>query len=374
MKSLRIWLLMMSSSIVHADSVWDKDISSLATSLALEQSNNIYNSSAHRIAASAYTLTIANNSTLLFEGYGLALPFSISHATYSNIDTLDNTAYQLRPQLQLFLSPDATVKLNAGLTKEQLISGDSGVELFKSGPQPLSKKQQRLDATLQIGKAPENRFFSINIRYLKNNINNDHSSSSNDSRQISSRYGYKISEDSYLQLSGRYASQRINQLSSQLVEGGLGFITGLGGSNKLNVIVGGYKQIAQDKTGLFWTISDRWKISDLTTLNFSTSQRSVLSTDFRHVSQVTTTYQLDGSYQLNQHHEFLLALNNRQSKGVGANHYSKKQNLSIGWNWRIFEGIQLHSYISVAQQQRSNLLESPDTNQRRVGLKVAYQW
>jgi len=261
---------MMSSSIVHAESVWDKDISQFTTSLTLEQGSNIYHRARKPEAESAYRLALTNESISLFEGYGVALPFSVSHVVHSNMANLDHTAYKLSPSLQVFFSPDTTLMLKSGVTKEQLISGSTGAELFESTFETLNKIQHQLIATLQIGKPPQQNSFAINVEYLARKTVSQNTYLTNESRQISSRYGYRISEDSYAQVSGSYAWQQTNQLMSRRAEAGLGFITTVGGSHELNVILGTYRRIDRQQTGMFWTISDHLRISDLLTLSFTT--------------------------------------------------------------------------------------------------------
>jgi len=363
----------MTSSIVHA-SGWDKDISGLATSLTLEQSSNITNNTVDPVASSVHTLAIVNNSVSLFEGYGISLPFSVQHQSYSANDDFDNTAYQLNPALQVFWSQDTTLTFSSNINQTQLFSGSVGAEFVESSLEPLRQKQRQAAVSLQIGQAPNQQFFTLNAAYSDRETQQSELSSTKKSKDISANYGYRISEDSYLQFNGSYAWQLANGQTTRIAQAGLGFITGLGGSNQLNVIVGGYNRLDQQQTGIYWTISDHWAISQQATFKFTTSQRSVLSNDFKNTSQLTTTYTADTEYQLSETHQLTLVLSQQRSKISSSGARFNKRHLSLDWQWIVSSGITLNSFMAYANYSRFNSVFSSDSTQRKFGLNARYQW
>jgi len=369
---------MMMSSIVHA-SAWDKDIIQFATSLTLEQNSNLYHSPTESVDSSAYALSIANDSVSLFEGYGIAMPFTIERFSHQQDQNLDNTAYKIDPALRVFWSQDTTLTISTGSSLTQLLSGDLGAEFFSDTKQPIASKKRYLHAALQIGQAPKQQFFNLNTGYEENETDANLVISKNDSKHISSQYGYRISEDSYFQVSGRYAWQQANLRSTRLAEVGLGFLTGVGGSNELNVIIGGYKRIDQQQTGVYWTLSNKWKVSQRAAIDFSTSQRSVLNNGVTNISQLTTIYQINGDYKLSDNHRLLLALHQQRSEVKANQNTNRQQGASLTWQWHISAGLALNSYIDFTNFQRvtvpeSTVPESSNSDQQKWGMTLGYQW
>jgi len=369
---------MMMSSIVHA-SAWDKDIIQFATSLTLEQNSNLYHSTAESIDSSAYALSIANDSVSLFEGYGVALPFSIERFSYLQDKNLDNTAYRIDPGLRIFWSQDTALTISTGASLKQLLSGDLGAEFFVDTEQPIASKQRYANVSLQVGQAPKQQFFILNAGYIENEADASAGTARKHSQQVSSQYGYRISEDSYFQVSGSYAWQQANLHSTRLAEAGLGFLTGVGGSNEFNVIIGGYKRIDQQQTGVYWTLSNQWQASQRVAIDFSTSQRSVLNNGATNVSQLTTIYQIHSDYKLSDNHRLSLVLRQQRSEIKANRHANRQQHASLTWQWHISTGLALNSYINVTNFRRvtvpeSTVPESSNSDQQKWGMTLGYQW
>jgi len=363
----------MMSCTVHA-STWDKDIIEFTTSLALDNNSNIYNRAVDPIDSSVYQLAIGSNNITLFDGYGVSLPFSINRTIYSIDDNLDNTAYLLNPAMQIFWSPETTLMLTSGVSKSQLFSGNVGAEFVNDTPQPIDKKQRHIDASINIGQAPQQEFLRVSLNYNDSEMTSKNLDSSNDSKAINAQYGYRISEDSYLQFSGNYAWQQASHQTTRLAETGIGFITGVGGSHELNVIVGAYQRIDQQQRGVFWTVSDRWQVSERATVNFSTSQRSILSNSTDNISQLTTTYRLTSNYQLSESHQLSLSINQQRSEIKNTNHANKNQGGSVVWRWGVKTGFELSAYADYTKTTRSNELLTSNHSGLNFGLRMGYQW
>jgi len=363
----------MMSSTVHASS-WDKDIIEFTTSLALDNNSNVYNRMVEPIDSSVYQLAIVSNNITLFEGYGVALPFSIKQYQYSVDENLDHTAYLLSPAMQIFWSPETTFILSSSVSKSQLFSGNIGAEFFNEQRQPLKKQNRNINASLNIGQAPQQEFLRISVSYNDNETASEILKSRNDSKTFSAQYGYRISEDSYLQFSGNYAWQQANHRVTRLAESGLGFITGVGGTHELNVIVGAYQRVDQQQRGVFWTISDSWQVSERTKVNISTFQRSILSNSVNDISQLTTSYRLITSYQLSESHQLSLSVNQQRSKIQTTNQANKNQGASLVWRWGVEKGFEVSTYIDYAKTTHSNGLQLSNYSELDFGLRVGYQW
>ena len=363
----------MISSIAHA-STWDKEITQFATSLTLDHHSNIYNREKEEVDSSVSQISVIYHNISLFEGYGLSMPFSVHHYKYSADSKLNNTAYSVSPAVQFFLSPDMTFTLTSNLSKSQLFSGDVGAEFTNASMLPLNKESQRVTARLQIGKAVQDEFFSLNINAIDDELSQSINVDKNDSKSLSSIYGYRISEDSYIQFSGSYARQHSRELATQLAEAGVGFITGVGGSHVMNVIVGGFKRIEEAETGIFWIVSDRWQVSEQLTLKFETTQRSTITHRINQKSQLTTSYQLTGLAKLNEFHELSLSLNQQRSAIKEIDDKANNKGAVLTWLWKISSGFELSTTVSSVENSRSHLLHSRDISQHNIGINVGYQW
>ncbi len=375
MKSLflcSIWLLMM-SSIAHA-SQWDKDISQFATSLTLDHHSNIYNHADTQVGSSVSQLAIVNNSVSLFEGYGVALPFSIHRFSYSKDSNLDNTSFEFKPSAQFFLSPNTTFKFISKVNRNQIFGGNVGAEFSDESFKALDNKRRFIGMSLDVGQAPKNEFLSVNVNYSDSELMSSKASFSKSIKKIGSQYGFRISEDSYFQLSGSYQWQQSNGRLTRLAEAGVGAITGLGGSNELNVIAGGYKRIENDQKGLFWTLSNSWAASEQLTIKLETSQRSTLNNSAGGVSQIATIYQINSMFKFNDTHQLDLNLRHQKNNIKEIRDRAINKSIGIAWQWKVASDVVISANASHTETSRFNVQNAVSRTQQKLGVSVGYKW
>ena len=375
MKSLFLcssWLLMM-SSIAHA-STWDKDINQFATSLTLDHHSNIYNNTDKEVGSSVYQFAIVNNSVSLFEGYGIALPFSMRRSSYSKDSDLDNTSFEFKPSVQFFMSPSSTLKFRSEVSKNQIFGGNIGAEFADKLLSPLNNKRRFVGMSLDVGQAPANEFLTVHVNYSDSELRNSQSSSRHSTKQIGSQYGFRISEDSYFQLSGNYQWQQSNGRLTRLAEAGIGAITGLGGSNELNLIAGGYQRIENGQKGLFWTLSNSWTASEQLSFKLKTSQRSTLNNSASGASQLTTIYQLDSIFTFSDSHQLSLKLHHQKNNIKEIRDKALNKSIIAVWQWEVASGVVFRATASHAENSRFNIQDSVNRTQQKLGISVGYQW
>ena len=362
----------MISSIVHADSAWDKDIKEFTTSLSLEQHSNIYNSSSNGVNTSARRLSVTNNFVSLFEGAALALPFYVEKLTYSNNKNLDNVSFTGKPALRLFLTPNINITTSLSVSQQSLLAGSDGAEFFSQQKQPLVSMQHNGLVTLNIGQAPQRQFLALSLSNTSGTIENASTSSKNQSTKFNSTYGFAVSEDTYLQFNAGYAKQRKNANDSQLNEIGGGFMTQFGGKHRVNVIIGAFQREDRiNDSGLYWIMSDEWALSNDIQLRFQTSQRSVLGSSFKNTSQLTTRHQIQCRYLIDNNHHVALTINNQQSR-VASSKF-RQQNIAFNWQWKIMQHLSMSSSFNLTKYRRQAdvLINS---HQEQFSLSLRYAW
>ncbi|NRA60501.1 MAG: hypothetical protein HRU25_06250 [Psychrobium sp.] len=362
----------MISSIVHADSAWDKDIKELTTSLALEQHSNIYNKSSNGVNASVRRLSVTNNLVSLYEGTALALPFYVEKLTYSNNKNLDNVSFTAKPALRLFLTPNIHFTTSLSYSQKSLLAGSDGAEFFSQQKQPLVAKQLNGLVALNIGQAPQRQFLTLSLNKTSSTIENALISSKNQSTKFDSTYGFAVSEDTYLQFNAGYAKQFKNNNDSQLGEIGAGFMTRFSGTHSVNVIIGAFQREDRiNDSGLYWVMSDEWALSNDIQLRFQTSQRSVLGSSFKNTSQLTTRHQIQCRYKIDGNHHVALTISNQQSR-VASSKY-RQQNVGINWQWKIMQHLSMSSRLNLTKYHRqADILIN--SHQEQFSLSLRYAW
>lgn len=363
----------MMSSIAHA-SIWDKDINQFATSLTLDHHSNIYNHTDKEVGSSVSQFAIVNNSVSLFEGYGIALPFSMRRFSYSKDSDLDNTSFEFKPSVQLFMSPSSTLKFRAEVSRNQIFSGNIGAEFSDELLMPLDRKRRFFGMSLDVGQAPTNEFLTVHVNYSDSELTNSQFSSRKSTKKIGSQYGFRITEDSYFQLSGNYQWQQSNDGLTRLAEAGIGGITGLGGSNELNVITGAYHRIENGQKGLFWTLSNSWLATEQLSFKLKTSQHSTLNNSAGGISQLTTIYQLDSIFKFSDSHQLSLKLHHQKNNIKEIRDKVLNKSIIVAWQWEVASGVVFRTAASHAENSRFNTQDSVNRTQQKLGVSVGYQW
>ena len=82
--------------------------------------------------------------------------------SYSKDSDLDNTSFEFKPSVQLFMSPSSTLKFRSEVSRNQIFSGNIGAEFSDKLLRPLDKKRRFVGMSLDVGQAPKNKFLSVN--------------------------------------------------------------------------------------------------------------------------------------------------------------------------------------------------------------------
>ena len=98
-----IWLLLL-SSFVQANVVWDKEINEFKTSFSLEHTDNLYNQTSNQVSDSAGRLSANYKLLKLFEGFAVSLPILLNQKSYLEQSQLNALGYSVSPNIHFFLS------------------------------------------------------------------------------------------------------------------------------------------------------------------------------------------------------------------------------------------------------------------------------
>lgn len=376
-----IWLLLL-SSFVQANVVWDKEINEFKTSFSLEQSNNLYHQASNQINDTAGHLSANYKLLKLFEGFGISFPVTLSQKSYLEQSQLNAFSYSVSPNIHFFISDKTSVDVMFNKSKSEVLPGQEGAEFVNSDTSLIVLNTDSANLNLNLGRDHNSQFLDMSISYNQNTQKvKDAQLNTHETVGLSSTYGHRISEDTYLLANAKMSQSKRSLSTTDLKELGFGFKTSIGGSHKLNLIAGLYKRKGDEQSdGHFWVASDIWHISEQNQINISTSQRSQVSLSNDTLTQLNTDYQLNWSYKLSKTHLLSLSLKKNKQKFEQTFRKYNKDLISLSWTWLFIDDMTLRSnvqYINTTDSQTT--LNNSEHRQSKIdeiniNIEVAYKW
>lgn len=373
-----IWLLLL-SSFVQANVVWDKEINEFKTSFSLEHTDNLYNQTSNQVSDSAGRLSANYKILKLFEGFAVSLPIMLNQKSYLEQSQLNAVGYSVSPNIHFFLLEQASADLLLNKSKNEILSGQEGAEFVDQPASLITLKNDLAKIDLNIGRDHKSQFLNMSLSYNQSEQGISSSQlSQNETKAISSTYGHQISEDTHLLANVKLSQGKRADKNTDLQEFGAGLKTLVGGSHKLSFIAGIFKREGDSSNdGHYWLASDKWSISEQNHVNISTSQRSEISFSNDTLTQLNTDYQLNWSHKLSKTHLLSLMLK-KQKKSFEQTFREYNKNLvSLSWSWRIISGMQLNSNVQfhkITDAQSRNDNRKIKINQTSLNMELAYTW
>ncbi|PAJ76365.1 hypothetical protein CJF42_00235 [Pseudoalteromonas sp. NBT06-2] len=350
-----IWILLL-SSLVQANVVWDKEINEFKTSYSIEHTDNLYNQTTNQITDSLGRMSANYHILKLFEGFAVSLPITLIQESYLEQSQLNSIDYSITPNIHFFISDETSVDFILKKSKNETFSGQEGAEFVEPDNSLITLNNELAQFNLNFGRDHKNRFIDLSFAFTNNSQKFKESElSKNDTLMISSTYGHRVSEDTYFLVNAKMSQGNRAGNKTDLQEFGLGFSNNLGGSHKLNVIAGIYKRKGDEiSDGNFWRASDTWLISEQNQVSISTSQSSQISFANETLTQLNTEYQINWSHKLSKNQLLNLILKRKKQKFEQKFREYNKDLVSLSWTWLFIEGMKFQSDVQF--QKISNYL------------------
>jgi len=373
-----IWLLLL-SSLVQANVVWDKEINEFKTSYSIEHTNNLFNQTSNQITDSAGRLSANYKLLKLFEGFAVSLPISLSQKSYLEQSQLNAIDYSITPDIHVFISDQTSIDLILNKSKNETLSGQEGAEFVDPSHSLITLNNESAKFNLNFGRDHKSRFIDLSFGFNKSEQKSKETKlSNNDTLTVISTYGHQVNEDTYILVNAKMSQSKRANDKTDLQEFGLGFLTSLGGSHKLNVVAGMFKRKKDASSdGKFWRASDTWLISEQNEMNISTSQNSEISFANDTLTQLNTEYKVNWSHKLSKNHLLNLILQRKKQKFEQIFREYNKDLVSISWAWLMIEGLKLESDVQFHKitDSFSNLKDNDiKIDQLSVNMALEYTW
>jgi len=373
-----IWLLLL-SSLVQANVVWDKEINEFKTSYSIEHTNNLFNQTSNQITDSAGRLSANYKLLKLFEGFAVSLPISLSQKSYLEQSQLNAIDYSITPDIHVFISDQTSIDLILNKSKNETLSGQEGAEFVDPSHSLITLNNESAKFNLNFGRDHKSRFIDLSFGFNKSEQKSKETKlSNNDTLTVISTYGHQVNEDTYILVNAKMSQSKRANDKTDLQEFGLGFLTSLGGSHKLNVVAGMFKRKKDASSdGKFWRASDTWLISEQNEMNISTSQNSEISFANDTLTQLNTEYKVNWSHKLSKNHLLNLILQRKKQKFEQIFREYNKDLVSISWAWLMIEGLKFESDVQFHKitDSFSNLKDNDiKIDQLSVNMALEYTW
>lgn len=353
---------------------WNQTKNDLTISLASTYLDNLYYQDSNQKTTYSSSLQIEYELLELFEGYGINLPIKLKQKNYFSEAELNHFDYTFTPSLHFFLSEQSDISFHLNSSEEQKIKGENGAEFLPEYANFVDEKQKLAAIKVGLGRAPNTQFLKIEGTIVENQ--QDHkklSISETKSQSLAAQYGYKISEDSYALVDGKYKDEQRSSLGSELVEVGFGLYTRLGGTHQFNIVMGYFQRNGDTSSdGYYWLLSDKWSVSENILLSFRSEQHSEISLSQQSFTQLTTENDITLGYQLNSQHYFDLSLAIIDQQFEQADGYHKRIVSAIDWQWQLFEGFNLETSLALEKINTSDLAKQ--VTQKKANVELEYLW
>jgi hypothetical protein len=373
-----IWLLLL-SSFVQANVVWDKEINEFKTSFSIEHTNNLYNQTSNQVSDSAGRLSANYKLLKLFEGFGVSLPISLSQKSYLEQSQLNAVSYSVAPNIHFFLTEQTSADLIFNKSKNETLSGQEGAEFVETTASLITLNNDLAKVDLNIGRDHKSQFLNISLSINQSEQgSNGLRLSQNETRAVSATYGHQITEDTHLLANVKLNQGKRSDKQTDLQELGAGFKTQVGGSHKLNFIAGIFKRNGDSSSeGHYWVVTDNWIISEQNQIDISTSQDSKISFANDTLTQLNTDYQLNWLHQLSKTHLLSLVLQKQKKEFEQTFREYNKDLVSLSWSWRVITGMQLKSNLQfhkITDSQVSAKNKKIKIDEINLNMELAYTW
>ena len=359
---------------VLAENDWSTEKNDVSAVILSEFNDNLYFQKQNKPSVLDTKVEANYHFVGLYEGYGISLPLELSQNIVHGESQLNHLDFQFTPALNVFITESSNVTLAAKTNSIRKINGERGAEFLPSTVPFADDESRQGQVKISLGRAPNKQFVMVSGQYSKQQQQfREITVTDTESKSVSTRYGLKVSEDSYALIDGAYKDEQRSGIDSDLVEIGFGFYTRLGGTHQLNLIVGYFERDGASKSdGHYWLLSDRWALTEDVMLSIKSEQRSEISLSERSLTQLTTENQLAYGYQINTEHAIGLTLSQIDQEFEQSDGFHKRLVAEADWQWLLSEGFKMDTSLSLERIDKNDMREK--ITQRKANVSLEYKW
>lgn len=360
----------------NAAANWEQSQNQLVLATHLHSNSNIFNTAQGQTSARAAELAIQWDWLQLYEGYGVALPLNVSRRNYQTPVADDITLYDAAPELRFFLSEMTDLSLSAQASRKQFLRGDEDAEFLDNDEPTLQVDSQRLEAGIQIGRAPDVQNLLLNLsRSSKEQQSYRRDLQAFDSDAAELRYSHKLNENVAVVLDYALRQEEQNHQATDLSQLGAGLALAWTGNQQLQLVAGRFNRKFADQferaTGNYWQLLNNWQLNQQWQLEISSGRQSVLSAALNSVSQLDTRHQVQLQWKPLQQHQFSIGLQRLRSVLDQGDYQRTRSLIALGWLWQPAQQWQLTLNAERVVQSRARQL---DRNRHELDLGVRWLW
>lgn len=355
---------------------WEQSQNQLALASQLHSNSNLFNTSTQQVSARSAELGVHWDWLKLYEGYGVALPLSVSRRSYQSSLAEDVTLYDVAPELRFFLNEMTDVSVSTQASRQQFLRGDEDAEFLADDEPTLQVDSQRAQVGVQIGRAPDIQNLRVSLsRHTQDRQSYRRDLQALDSDSAELRYSHKVNENVAVVLDYALRQEEHNNRATDLNQLGAGVSLAWTGNQQLQLIAGRFNRkfadLSERATGNYWQLQNNWQLNQQWQLQISSGRQSVLSAALTSVSQLDTHHQLQLQWEPWQQHQLTMGFKRLRSALDQGDYLRTRSLIAFGWLWQPAQQWQLTFNAERVVQSRE---QQADRQRQELNLGIRWLW